>query len=50
MNPEVRHTQNFHDWFYMGDYTLVRLYGCPQAPHLLPIFVSDIIEFLEFMW
>lgn len=37
---------NYGDWFLFLDYILNEIYGFPQAPYQLPIFVSPKLAFL----
>lgn len=43
-------THNFGDFFFYGNCTIIRIYGCEQGPHVLPIFVSSRLAFLELIW
>lgn len=43
-------THNFGDLFSYENCTIIRIYGCEQGPHVLPIIVSPRLEFLEFIW
>lgn len=33
-------THNLGDFFFYGNCTIIRIYGCEQGPHVLPIVVS----------
>lgn len=43
-------THNWADWFFYSKYTLIRVYGAKVAPHCLPLYVSDKLDFIELMW
>lgn len=43
-------THNYVDWFFMPQHTIIRVYGCNQAPHIFPKFALARVCFLEFMW
>lgn len=48
--PEGFFTHNFGDFFFYSNCTLIRVYGCNQASHMLPIIVSPRLAFIEFIW
>lgn len=47
--PEGEFSHNFGDLFY-SNCTIIRVYGCPQPPHILPIIVSSRLALIKFMW
>lgn len=48
--PEGAFTHNLGDFFFYSNFTLIRVYGCNQAPHMLPIIVAPRLAFIEFIW
>lgn len=32
------------------EYTIIRIFGCPQSPHILPKYVLERLGFVEFFW
>lgn len=41
---------NWGDYYLHENSVVIRVYGCPQGPHVLPIFVSPKLAFMEIMW
>jgi hypothetical protein len=41
---------NWSYWFFYLDETVIRVYGFPIAPHVLPRTIPNIIFFLEIIW
>lgn len=37
--PEGNFSHNFGDFFFYSDCTIIRVYGCPQPPHIMPVIV-----------
>lgn len=48
--PEGAFTHNFGDFFFYSNCTFIRVYGCNQAPHMLPFIVSLRIAFIKCIW
>lgn len=41
---------NFGDFFLYGNYTIIKVYRCEKQPHVLLLFVSPRIAFIELIW
>lgn len=42
-----------HDWgdlFLFENFAIMRVYACPQPPHVLPKFVLESLGIMEFFW
>lgn len=48
--PEGAFSHNFGDFFFYTNCTMIRVYGCDQAPHFLLVVVSPRLAFIEFIW
>ena len=36
--------------FLFEDYTVIRIFGCPQPPHILPKYVPERLGLVEMFW
>ncbi len=41
---------NWGDIFLFPTFSLMRVYGCPQPPHILPKFIPPKLGIIEFIW
>ncbi len=41
---------NWGDIFLFSTFSLMRIYGCPQPPHILPKFIPPRLGIIEFIW
>lgn len=43
-------THNWGDFYFHDNFTVMRVYGCPQPPHILPKIVPMRLAIIEFIW
>ena len=41
---------NWGDIFLFPTFSLMRVYGCPQPPHILPKYIPPRLRIIEFIW
>lgn len=50
MNDKLKLDHNWGDIFTYKECTVIRVYACPQPPHILPKYIPPRLAIVEFFW